>query len=367
MNKKNKILSLILVVFILMTLGGNISVSAETLSKTTIITKEIPKDITNYAISELNKQKNIAEDSDIRSSSLGTPFQIFSYLNKEIVNSSIYYFPLLKDDKITGFMTIFKKGDEYFSNISKSFSEELNNLLENNDGENIILYSIENDIYAIINSQEYLLSLDYTKENHLNEEDINAAIEKLNSEVNFEEEQYVNVKEALVYMQPFAIEGGPTAYKTLNVNIVLQGNHPWCAGATIAGILNYKLGKSLTAKDVITYYYGSAVESGLPNTAFQSIYSHYGYSVTVDNALTYTRTKSLINANWPIHMSMYATSSDRHSMTLRGYYEYSDGSKYYSVIDPNYNYYININAYDSGNSVYYILNNMAFYWNKSAY
>lgn len=60
-----------------------------------------------------------------------------------------------------------------------------------------------------------------------------------------------------------------------------------------------------------------------------------------------------------------ATGYQGHSMTCRGYVEYDNGSKYFSLIDPNKSSYVSFTAYDNTNNVTYILNGDTFYWNYS--
>ena len=72
-----------------------------------------------------------------------------------------------------------------------------------------------------------------------------------------------------------------------------------------------------------------------------------------------------MQANIPINILLYSNSSSAHSMIIRGYEEYLNGDKYYSLIDPRTSNYINITVPDAEKNLYIISNNQKLYWKIS--
>lgn len=352
-----------------------------------IITEQIPNDVINFATSNFEAQlSSIKHDPNnkefktdqINSAYLGTPFKIYCYENNDINNNNnIYHFPVISNNNVIAIYTIgnFSK-DEYSATFSKSFADNLNSLLKTNKTNTIKIISVDNDIYALSNDKNILLSTDKTKSKSSTNDDVNKAKSILQSKKN-NNEKTVDIKKQ---SENFKIKSksndviygydpdAPIDYLALPVKIVLQGDKPWCAGASCAAILNYKKGLNLSAADVISNIYGWAdPNKGLNLTQIQQVYKNYGYNIYTKNPLSYEETKSALKSNWPINTLMVTKDNSGHSMVLKSYYLFRDGSKYYSMIDPNYSQYVTVSAKNDGSQVYYILNNKAFYWTKSIY
>lgn len=106
----------------------------------------------------------------------------------------------------------------------------------------------------------------------------------------------------------------------------------WCGAAMTASIINYKCGKSLTAKDITKAALGSAIDAGISNKQIIDIAGKYDLSPTSGNPLSYTSVKTEINAGRPIYMQMQrpeGTEKKYHALTLIGY-----DSTTYTVLNP---------------------------------
>lgn len=156
----------------------------------------------------------------------------------------------------------------------------------------------------------------------------------------------------------------------LPVQPVLQGDHPWCGAACTAAIINYKNEESLTAEDVTIEVHGSAVEEGITNSEAIEVASNHGLTATETSPMSYTAVAFDISNDHPIYMQMQRTKSDGtksyHALVLRGYENYINyGEKIYSVINPWYNYYVEITGCDDGSQVTYITGSRIYKWYKT--
>ena len=107
------------------------------------------------------------------------------------------------------------------------------------------------------------------------------------------------------------------------VNWVPQGDYNICWAATVACIVNYKRGFSLTALDVVEDYYGNYTQEDLDNGLDPSLLPnfmdlYYQVSYTFRNQ---TPTSSVVLENIladnPIYCS-FVNGSDYHAVTIRG-------------------------------------------------
>lgn len=134
--------------------------------------------------------------------------------------------------------------------------------------------------------------------------------------------------------------------------------------ATCASIINYKKATNLTASDVVTYVFGSPVERGGTVSNDISAYNHWGLHPYYDSSNeTFSDAKIHLQASSPIHSLWYSTNNG-HSMTVRGYEVYQDGYKDYLLIDPNIGY-TSVTAQTFSGNIQYTMDGENFYWSES--
>lgn len=212
----------------------------------------VPADITQYAKREYKKhvQSLIRVDElEDSSYSLGHPFSLF---NIEF-NTKSCCFPLINRNtgRIAGIFEVYKDSDEIVANLSKSFSDQLMEILSTpkeyiliTDGNTIIAYDgIDHSTIFSINP--------YGEESNLSSKLDNNLYNNLSSITSTKITELLEDKPS--ELQSIFNVVGPTSYKTLGVAGVSQGGHPWCWAATTAAIINYYKGKSLSARTVANY------------------------------------------------------------------------------------------------------------------
>ena len=129
-------------------------------------------------------------------------------------------------------------------------------------------------------------------------------------------------------------------------NFVRQNGHPICWAATVATIVNYKTGRSLTAEavaDEMNERYTASGYLGAPTSvtlaAFSKFGLHYG---STDGKLSWQNVKNSINNDYPFAIILRRPGADSgHMVTGYGYecrygdnYMYADW-RYVSVWDSN--------------------------------
>jgi len=129
-----------------------------------------------------------------------------------------------------------------------------------------------------------------------------------------------------------------TDYKGLGVTLVQNGSTNCCylglcGQASIAMMVNYYKGTTLTAKNVHDAY--KCLTSNYHNEQKAALVG-YGLTVTGPNRVfTYPNIKSNINANTLLLLDLQ-TASNAHNVVVRGYYSNtSDPKLYFYHIDPN--------------------------------
>lgn len=381
--KKNNRISYLLIFCLALIFSIQITCSAKAISNTPakIISAEIPVEAIKFAEEEFPRHKSTLirseekynfKNNKVEDFSLGAPFNIFCYENNEITNPNIYHFPILENEQIVGVFSVAKtKNNKYTATLSKSFADELNEILINDKDSTFRLCEIDKSIVAISDTTTTAsilleniasgkeLDLDSLKLNKINKLFNNNQKTKKYKEVSTHiNEQNIDK----VYSKQLVT---PIESLLLRVPIVSQCWKPWCWAATCASIINYTKCENLSAADVVRYVKGSEVDEGGTYLDEVTAYKHWGLKGEDFLDMSYQKTKDYIKTSYPLHVSFWSNQSG-HSMTLRGFEEYSSENKIYSLIDPNRNDYISITAYDNGKDVAYIPgNNQVYYWNNA--
>ncbi|WP_040328157.1 papain-like cysteine protease family protein [Clostridium ihumii] len=340
-----------------------------------IVSENIPGGLKEYAIKELPKHiQNIQMEAeqygfkgyDVQNFKLAEPFSVYSE-----ENGSVYYFPVTNNSKIIALLGVSKtSGEGYTSTFEKGFADKLQTMVENEHSAFRIVND-NNELRAVNNIKSVLLAKTYTEANKGQSKKAHFNNYNLESNVNKAQESVINSKEITTPLNEYTTSNSNNYEQltqdsnSLQIKIVLQGSHPWCWAATCAGIINYEKGTNLDAAEVVRYVYGSEVEEGGNWNHMKKAYNNWGLYPNQTDPIAYDQVKTTIDGGHPIHLGMMSYGAGGHSMTLRGYTENSDGTKSYSLIDPNKDYFVSVSAKSDSSNVYYILNGYRFYWYSS--
>ncbi|WP_040328155.1 papain-like cysteine protease family protein [Clostridium ihumii] len=376
MYKKIKKLSLFMVIlfsmFLILTTSGYAINSGNSDFK--IISESISADLKDYAIKELPKHiQNVMvepkqygfEGYDIQNFKLAEPFSVY----KEDL-AKVCYFPVTSDNKIVAVLGVSENSEKgYTSTFEKGFASKLQAMVENEHSEFRIVNN-NNELRAVSPTKSIVLAKTYTDTNANQENKSKFNINGLTKNIDASDEKIINSNKIVTPLNEYnkindnSYKATSKTSNSLPINIVLQGEHPWCWAATCASIINYEKGTHLEAAELVKFAYGEEIEKGGSWKQMKMVYNNWGLYPRQTVTVPYEEVKSIIDGGHPIHLGMLSNNG-AHSMTLRGYNENSDGSKSYSLIDPNKDYYVSVNAETRSNQVCYILNGDSYYWSFS--
>ncbi|MBZ9637435.1 papain-like cysteine protease family protein [Clostridium sp. FP1] len=283
------------------------------------------------------------------------------------------------EDKIRGTYAVTKTQDgKYSATLEKGFANQLENLKENSQYSRFRILATENSVYAVNSENSVKLSKDdYSEDFELSSSElkkINKSIIEKKSITDMEKTSIIckdSTKENIKKNSSDVIVKSPSVpeNKYLDVSIVRQSGDT-CWAATCAAIINYKTRTSLSDIDVAKYVYGTNWNKGGGIKEELKAYNHWGlYPTYYSNSISYSKAVEQLQAGSPIDCGFYAykniVQNYGHAMTCRGFVEYENGSKYFSLIDPNKSSYVSVTAYDNTNDVTYILNGKTWYWCES--
>lgn len=387
MKKKNlwQIFSLLTSMFMLATIIFNsTAVQAKSMESSQIISVKISSDIEKYAfyvfpkhVHAINQDQNEygLDDCDVSKLVLGSPFNIYKFNGNEVVNTDIYYFPVMYGDEIRATLAVVKDiNGTLSSTFSKGFSKNLNTILSNTKGKNFRLIDINGEIRAVDTSEALLVANDINSGNIPKKVD-KEIVDKINklSKDNITKKKYIEATTAISpdstnEAMAYGVIGTPSSSKYLSVPYVSQNGMDWCNAATCAAITNYLKATNLTAEAVVKYVKnGQAPNVAISNSEIISAYSHWGISSYLEsgNAIWSYATAELRTGK-PIHSIWYTYgNTSGHAMAVRGYEYYSStDDKVYLLVDSNRGYTSVMGQTYSGNCVYTI-NGLSYYWTKS--
>jgi hypothetical protein len=296
---------------------------------------------------------------------LGKGFEVYLLENGSIKNTDIYYIPLLYNETIRGFISVKEISSGQFSaTISKAFADELNSLERSNGSKYMLVQA--NDEMLAINDNNISKLAKYTYDINQPIENVTDITSKVKDDISSKKLNENNLLESpqsivsstnnLSMVSPLS---GPYLSNDLPISIVLQSGQPTCWAATIAAITNYLKGTAKTAIGVATQY-----PSDGSMDSCRTIYA--AYSEFVSNNLfsfPWSTVTGSIDLGLPMHTFwLNSTHTVGHSMTLKGYYSDYTGIKSYAMIDPNFNYYVEITGNDTGTNVHYQLGSYDLIW-----
>ncbi|MDD3224537.1 MAG: papain-like cysteine protease family protein [Clostridium sp.] len=383
MKKGRRILALFLFALFLSVVSFVQPVKAQTLSnscnKVNLLTTQVPSDVTNFTLKHFKEELSVIEknsdkygfnSNEVPNFKLGEAFNIYFYEKNKLVTSNYYCYPVLYNNVVKGIFSISKNLDgKYTGALSRSFADKLQQLSTNNNY-SFRIVSINGDLFAINSNKAILIHKNEDKvlksSGIITSSEINAINKGITNNNTRESSVYANSENSISQSYELS-EDDVTDSNSLNVPIVLQGQHPWCWAATCASIINYLKGTSLKATNVVKYIYGSVVDEGGSEAQICKSYSHWGVSSKVQNGtLSYSTFKNYIDNKEPVN-GIFQYEDDNgevegHSMSMIGYETLDTGDEYYEIIDPNEDYYIALTATDSGDDVAYYLNGDPFTW-----
>lgn len=384
MIKKKKFLALTLTISMLVSsMVFSPKTSAKTLtsskSDVNLITSTVPSYIDDTAFNEFSNQLSSILDapekygfnsSEVKHFKLGHAFTCYYYNGSSLKTEKGYCYPVLYGDKIRGIFSLVKNPNgEFTSTLTKSFSEKLSKLNQ----DNFIIVNSNNNIFAVSKNNSILLEKSTNKSNSNFNKLTPSQLSKINSLIKTQSTLEENITKPISSTNNLNFSSKITASassKTLPVSIVLQEDHPWCWAATCAALINYDKSLSITKEDVVKYIFGSLVEEGGSDSDIMNVYKHWGLSPKeYTSPLSYNQTVSYINNNDPLNTLMYYdegySDAEGHSMSLIGYSTTKTGYRTYKMIDPNMDYYVSVKATTSGSNIYYNLDGYDFYWSET--
>lgn len=285
------------------------------------------------------------------------------------------------EDKIRGTYAVTTTPEgKYSATLEKGFGEALESLKENSLNSKFRILSTKNGLYAVNSENSVKL---------LKEDDNNQVIEPSSSELRkinraiIEKKSISDIEKTSIICEDSTKENVNNNFifnvisnpinKYLDVSIVRQSGNT-CWAATCAAIINYETRSStrtsLSDIDVAKYVYGDDWNKGGLVKEELKAYNHWGlYRTYYSSSISYSKAVEQLQSGSPIDCGFYAyrnvLMNYGHAMTCRGFVEYENGSKYFSLIDPNSSSYVSVTAYDNTNDVTYILNGRTYYWCES--
>lgn len=357
-----KILSILLSLLLTMNIGF-VSVYAKDLNK--IQSVSTPNNVVEYAKEVIEQHYySVKQDvtgfgfqnTDLTSYKLGNSFTVYNTSNHTI----LYEFVLLSNSEIVGLLEVYDDGEELLSSLSKSFGEELYTLLKENTGMTYKLVTDSNNVFAVSDTNKIIWLYSIIPNNNnltINYNDIYTNCDNfVLSDLNTMQTNALNLYSPIM---PLGDVNTPLSYKTVEVKGVTQGSKPWCWAATCAALINYYKGKSLTASTVANYVYPSNPDQGATWTEIKKAYNHWGLSPSQTGKITFSKIKTNINNNKPMHLGLTG-----HSVGLIGYEDWEDRDMLI-LLEPNGGVKKSVQLKSNGNFNYSLTGNDSWIYTRT--
>lgn len=329
MKKKNRLLSLLLVIAIVFLMTTPIYAASDDAVTESIV----PADARMYANEHYREALEVIENhqnyyglaaSKLEDATLGTPFVIYE-LNKS-VQDEIYYYPIL-DSQNNIILLLSVMGTTQGWNIAVSEEwvdglKEIDNITSDivfyKSGDNLCaedrnrIYMIEGEVDSNIGAFQY----ESYQRKKQDISDINTRFVKVdtNNVKITEADQYA------MYTPGFSTSTSSSKICSLN-NPQGQGNYGLCWAATVATICNYLNDTNITAKNVADTM-GVSYEGGVrPHVAQQALRT---YGISYNNLLgavermSWSNLQANINNKYPVYVDAQSSDSG-HAVTAYGY------------------------------------------------
>lgn len=325
-------------------------------------------EVINYALESFQKHlHSLIESGELSGSiedySLGEAFTVFNV--KESTNSNC--FPVLANGRIVAIFEVFKLQGEYNSSLAISFAKELEEIVKSNTVKNFALLTDGIHLQAFDGEQSVEIFKLYDDGNEVGDLYVKSSLSlsslpktSTQSDIRADLKAYTIMNNGF---SPMVIDG-PTSYKTLNVQGVSQGNHPWCWAATCAAMINYLRGEYLTASDVANYVFPDNPEQGGNWDDMKKAYNHWRLYPSYGGVISFSRVQGNINSGDPMHIRL-----DGHSVGLIGYEDWvgsvgGNNERILILLEPNGGVHKSVTLNSSGN-FYYALGGGSNAWRKT--
>lgn len=311
--------------------------------------------------------------NDVKDAVIGDDFSI-SQLSGSILSEvkDILYWPIISNNQIIALITLIKYNGELSASIGKDFSEELTNMIYENEG-NLALFSNEQNIYCVNNESEVsevFIASDL---------DATTFSTTILSEITYDSTcnnnnviSYDNILTSTENIADYLISNETRATSSYlyltDYPIVYQGSLPICWAATVAAMVIYEVSSinNLTATQVCNAINHSY--TGGSNADIINALNHYLPSIYVPTEYSRAMTKSeiqvIINNNDPACMlSQDINSTSRHATSLCGY-RISGSSFQIRLMDSAYECF-KFSTYSSTNGFRFAFGNTQYEWDST--
>lgn len=311
-------------------------------SGVTILTDSVPEEVIGFAQTEfarlIRSATNNAELFGLPSSSpldyfLGQPIKV---LPTEPSDDSVYYFPVFYGVDISAILTVVQTKDVLTSSFGRDFAPNLQSLINNCNGEYIIV-ATEKSLLALSQNDNYFLS-GYPSE-HVTPQQLDALVS------NFDNLQKIDSQSLISSNYPAPAKwdpGAPTYSKRLRGftgHYQLYGYGWTCWAAVATSIIQYKTEyKSITQRQVIMDVHGYA-DANKTATARQllDLFNKYGLYPEYDWPLSFAEVRENIDSDSPLILTVGEDEEDvLHDIVAYGC-EIYPGENYLIIFDP-YNF-----------------------------
>ncbi len=367
MNKyRHTAIALVLTVILILipTIGAyanNISLNNVSELKYNEIDSKIPEEAVAFAsehykeVLEISYPYNsLIESVDWDNYYLGSPYVICDLSNETF--EEVYYFPVIYDDKVVLIISIINTTEGWTLSSSTEMVEILNDIqyVKNSTW---IFYKEDNQIVAVSSEEQLAINktVDYAETNSYSisseKQPYSELIEKLSNHM--QKKEVINVAQIQRNTEDIdIIEGYTPSFSTSTstakicslYNAKGQESLPICWAASVATIVNYRLGKNYTAKNVCDKIGTGYVAKDI-NVKQKALKAYnISYYITTKQLSWSCLTKNIDN-KYPVAASTFSsTSTDMgHALTVYGYKMIST-SQYITVWD---------SASNSSKTVYY--------------
>lgn len=256
---------------------------------------------------------------------MGQAFTVVNVVTEEF----FYFYPIICNDEIVLLLQVSQdiNTKELSSALCKSFSDEIDKLLEQNFGRTYWLITDGNHVQAY--DGEKLVDLfRMTEENDDVDLSNRFAASKIKGQVTvISKENIINENANVIADNIARSSDGPAAYKTINVVGIKQSSENWCWAATCAALINYYKGVGISDATVAQYVFPTNPDQQAKWENMQKAYLHWGLTPSQTSMISFSNVKSYIDINKPMHLGLIG-----HSVGLIGYEDWRGPDCYDKIL-----------------------------------
>lgn len=297
--------------------------------KTLQVDEKIPNEVTRYVLDKYLEIIEIAKSyytefsDDTEDYSLGVPFVIYSEINKNW--NSVYYYPVIKGDCILLVISVIDTNYGLTLSASKEFVPQLNEINYITDS-NWIFYEDNNRIIALSEKSTILMSEDSNTTFSVKSDEqksytdlLNTISKKIEQRSPIDVDYITNLSKNIDFLEEYT----PSFSTNTSTSQICQLYNAQgqiggtCWAASVATIVNYRLGTGYTAYDVCDKI-GVDYAAGTIGDKLYAL-SSYGLNYSrSDSQAPWNTIKNNIAGQYPIAASTFS-GSDGHAITVYGY------------------------------------------------